>query len=95
MDSGMSEHRPDTHFDLEACLKAKAEQAWNDMPSEVAIALRKQLFTLKPFDAIKEVGRYYKEGCWSIRPYPDVSGFGELGLVGASYMHKRLRERDA
>ncbi|MEM6759700.1 MAG: hypothetical protein AAF601_09515 [Pseudomonadota bacterium] len=79
---------------IERKLAQAAQQAWTAMPSEVRIAMRRRLFQMAPIQAIKAVGPHYKDGAWSITPYPGATGFGELGLVGCKIIHDKLCERD-
>ncbi|WP_299201903.1 hypothetical protein [uncultured Tateyamaria sp.] len=74
-------------------MQKRAEEAWATMSSDVVFALRKRLFQMNPINAVKEVGTHYRDGAWSITPFPGASGFGELGLSGCKYIHDKLCER--
>ncbi|WP_299375847.1 hypothetical protein [uncultured Tateyamaria sp.] len=79
--------------DLERALSDRARAAWSAMPDDVKFAMRKRLFQMNPINAIKEVGVHFRDGAWSITPFPDAHGFGELGLAGCKYIHDKLCER--
>lgn len=46
---------------------------------------------LGPINAIKEIGAHFKDGKWSVTPFPGMTGFGELGLKGSTGAVNHLR----
>ena len=80
--------------DLENGLLARADDAWNAMSDDVRFAVKRRLFQMNAIHAIKEVGAYFQNGAWSITPYPNAEGFGELGLMGCKFIYDKLCEQD-
>lgn len=90
----MSEHETPSD-EIERWARQKAAQAWGAMTEDIKFALRRRLFEMNPILAIREIGRHYKDGVWSITPYPDVTEFGQLGLRECKLLHDRLCDRSA
>ena len=84
---------PTRDMSLQEELQARAEQAWTVIPDDIRFAMRRRLFQMSPFQAIRAVGGHYRDEHWSITPFPDVSGFGELGLIGCTHIHAQLCKR--
>jgi len=70
----------------------KTECAWAAMTNDVKFVLKRKINEVGALNAIKEVGRHFKGGCWSVTPFPDLAMFGELGLKPATEIVRRLKE---
>lgn len=80
-----------TIFSIAELEAQKTECAWAAMTNDVKFVLKRKINEVGPLNAIKEVGRHFKDGCWSVTPYPGLASFGELGLKPATEIVKRLR----